>query len=114
MDTIANWETRDDATAEEALDSSKDDYDEFILEKLRQREDIAADSIPTKETLVHLGLENVFEMILSDLRKESEVGDLVENTLELIALYKVRFGFDILGVFLINQNYELPSPIEDD
>ena len=108
MDTIANWETRDDATAEEALDSSKDDYDEFILEKLRQREDIA------KETLVHLGLENVFEMILSDLRKESEVGDLVENTLELIALYKVRFGFDILGVFLINQNYELPSPIEDD
>ena len=88
MDRIASWEAKrveegDDATVEE-----EPDYDEFMLEKLRQRGDIAADKIPTKGTLVDVGLENVFEEILCDLR-ESEVGDLDENTLELIALCKV-------------------------
>ena len=87
MDRIASWEANepegDDATVEE-----EPDYDEFMLEKLRQRGDIAADKIPTKGTLVDLGLENVFEEILCDLR-ESEVGELDENTLELIALCKV-------------------------
>ena len=91
MDRIASWEANwpegDVATVEEEPENS-DDYDEFILEKLRQRGDIAVDKIPTKETLVNLGLDNVFEEILCDLR-ESEVGDLDENTLELIALYKV-------------------------
>merc|ERR1712039_318403 len=35
------------------------------------------------------GLKNVFAVILEGLRK-SEVGDLSEHTLELIALYKVN------------------------
>ena len=60
-----------------------------MLEKLRQRDDIARDKIPTKETLVQLGLKNVFAVMLEGLRK-SEVGDLSEHTLEIIALYKVK------------------------
>ena len=88
MDRIARWEAIRVEEGDDAAVEEEPDYDEFMLEKLRQRGDIAADKIPTKGTLVDLGLENVFEEILCDLR-ESEVGDLDENTLELIALYKV-------------------------
>ena len=83
---LINFE-QEKTTAEEPLEGSED-FDDFILEKLRQREDIAEHNIPTKDALVGLGLHNVFGEILGDL-KESKVGDLDENILELIALYKV-------------------------